>query len=73
MKQEQLHQIFTNPPTLSTERLVLRKIAVSDAEDMFDYARRSEVTRFLLWSPHPSVGYTREYLQYIERPSGMLQ
>jgi ribosomal-protein-alanine N-acetyltransferase len=33
---------------------------------MYEYACRDDVTEFLLWSPHESVGYTREYLAYIE-------
>ena len=26
---------------------------------------RSEVTRYLLWSPHPDITHTRDYLRYI--------
>lgn len=66
MKKEQICRIFANMPTLQTERLILRPMRVFDAEDMFEYARREDVTRYLLWSPHPSVGYSRDYLQYIE-------
>ncbi len=53
-------------PTLRTERLVLRPMRASDAYDMYEYACREDVTEFLLWSPHPSVSYTRDYLAYIE-------
>ncbi len=66
MKCERVYRIFSNMPVLQTERLVLRSMHITDAEDMFSYAKRSDVTRFLLWSPHPSVAYTREYLQYVE-------
>ncbi len=40
---------------------------ISDAEDMFDYARRADVTRYLLWDCHPSIAATREYLQFIQK------
>ena len=52
-------------PTLATERLILRKMSPSDAEDMFEYACREDVTKYLLWSPHQSLVYTRRYLSYI--------
>ena len=66
MKRAKLYKIFTRMPTLTTERLVLRPMRTSDAYDMYEYSCREDVTEFLLWSPHPSVSYTRDYLAYIE-------
>lgn len=66
MKREKILKIFENMPTLLTERLILRPMRTSDSYDMYEYACREDVTEFLLWSPHPSVGYTREYLACIE-------
>jgi len=65
MKKEAICRIFSHMPELQTERLLLRRMRVTDAEDMYDYARRADVTRYLLWSPHPDIGHTRDYLQYI--------
>ena len=65
MKQEIIHRVFAHMPELSTERLILRRMRTTDDVDMYDYARRAEVTRYLLWSPHPDRTYTREYLKYI--------
>ena len=65
MKRETVCRIFSNMPTLHTERLTLRPMAVSDAQDMYAYAAREDVTAYLLWSPHPSESYTAEYLRYI--------
>ena len=67
MKKESIRTVFMNMPTLRTKRLTLRKMMPSDTEDMFDYASRSEVTTFLLWSPHPDRSYTRQYLRYIKK------
>ena len=58
-------------PTLETERLILRPMLVSDADDMYDYARREEVTRYLLWSPHASKKNTVDFLRYIRTRSGL--
>lgn len=65
MRRELIYKTFSNIPTLETDRLILRKMLVRDAEDMFDYARRADVTKYLTWSPHPSADYTREYLEYV--------
>ena len=65
MKRERICHVFSHLPELTTPRLLLRRMCVGDTEDMYEYARRSEVTRYLLWSPHPDVYYTRDYLNYL--------
>ena len=51
---------------IETERLILRRISPTDAYDFYEYASDGEVSRYLLWSPHQSLEYTREYLAYLE-------
>ncbi len=65
MLKSRTQRIFKKPPTLTTDRLVLRKLSVSDYKDMYEYSRDSRVTKYLLWSEHPSEQYTYEYLQRI--------
>ncbi|MBQ9801788.1 MAG: GNAT family N-acetyltransferase [Clostridia bacterium] len=65
MKKENLLHIFSHMPRLETERLLLRPMRVSDAADMFAYACDPEVTRYLLWRPHPNIEHTRSYLEYL--------
>ena len=60
-----LTEIFRDPPTLFTDRLMLRKIERFDSEDMYEYASLPEVTRFLTWDPHTDIGYTKKYLAFI--------
>ena len=67
MKKETVFKIFSNIPTLYTERLSLRAMHPIDAEDMFDYAKRPEVTKYLLWREHESISFTRDYLIYVGR------
>ena len=67
MKKETVFKIFSNMPTLHTERLSLRPMHPIDAEDMFDYARRPELTKYLLWREHEDIYFTRDYLNYINR------
>lgn len=66
MKKEKLYKILSPLPRLTTERLALRPMNTSDAVDMFEYASRDDLTEYLLWSSHPSLSYTRDYLAYIE-------
>ncbi len=48
---------------LETERLILRKFTVDDAEDMYhNWCNDERVTRFLSFNPHESVEATRELL-----------
>ncbi|MBQ7384857.1 MAG: GNAT family N-acetyltransferase [Clostridia bacterium] len=66
MKREKLIKVFSDIPTLKTERLTLRAMRRDDATDMFEYASQDGVTEFLLWSSHKSRAYTEEYLKYVE-------
>jgi len=54
-------------PELHTERLLLRKMSVSDCADMYEYAQRPEVTKYLLWSPHPDMQSTKSYLESVQK------
>ncbi len=65
MKKEKIYRIFSHLPELTTERLTLRKMLVADTSDMYEYASREEVTKYLTWTPHTDRTYTREYLQYL--------
>ena len=66
MKREAIHSVFSNMPTLETSRFVLRKMSLDDTDDMFEYSKNAEVTKYLSWSPHPEKQYTFEYLTYIQ-------
>ena len=65
MKREDLLRVFSHMPTLQTQRLLLRPMRVSDTDDMYEYAKDPEVTRYLLWRPHTCREYTRSYLEYL--------
>ena len=63
---EDMLSIFTKIPTLETNRLILRKILISDHQDMYDYSARPETSRYLLWYPHTSLKYTKKYISYLQ-------
>ena len=66
MTREEISRIFRNPPIIDTPRLYLRKMNKTDSADMYEYSCREDVTRYLLWSPHPSEAYTAKYLSYLQ-------
>jgi ribosomal-protein-alanine N-acetyltransferase len=65
MNKSQL-SLFKKIPTVTTERLIMRKMLVSDAEDMYEYAQDPAVTQFLLWEPHVNLKFTQSYLRFIQ-------
>lgn len=60
-----IEDIFSDPPVLETQRLILRKLSLDDAKDVFDYARDPEVIRYLPWTVHNSIEDTITYLNDI--------
>lgn len=55
------------PGTLRTERLVLRRATIGDAEDVYRYASDPEVTRFIGITPRDSLEQVEEYLDHADK------
>lgn len=56
-----------HPERLVTERLILRRPAGADAPAIFEeYARDPEVTRYMIWRPHRSLGDTAAFLSHAD-------
>ena len=55
---------FSRLPVIETERLILRKLTMRDASDMFRYCQDKEVARHVLWEAHTSILETRAYIRY---------
>ncbi len=51
--------------TLETERLILGKLKIEDAEDMFNnWASDENVTKYLTWKPHENIDASSVYLAF---------
>lgn len=51
---------------LETDRLILRRFAMADTQDMFyNWASDAQVTKFLMWQPHQTIEDTQQYLQSV--------
>lgn len=59
--------LFARLPVLETDRLLLRRMTMADAQDVFAYSCDPEVSRHVLWEAHRFIGESRAYLRYIQR------
>ncbi len=51
---------------LETERLILRRFEIADAEDMFNnWASSEKVTKYMTWQPYKSISDVCGYIEYI--------
>ena len=57
--------VFAEFPTLETDRLLLRKITLDDAQAIFAYASDPQVPVYMPWEPHQSIAETYEYLAHV--------
>jgi len=55
-----------NLPPLETNRLILRRVLPTDAEAIFSYASRPEVTANLTWRTHRSLEDTYLFIQGLQ-------
>ncbi|MEB2494658.1 GNAT family N-acetyltransferase [Peribacillus frigoritolerans] len=62
-----IRDIYGELPSLTTDRLLLRKFTVADAEDMFEYASEPVVSRFVPWESHNTIEDTYEFLNFIHK------
>ncbi|WP_071458639.1 GNAT family N-acetyltransferase [Bacillus massilinigeriensis] len=60
-----VEEIYGDLPVLETERLILRKVTLDDAEDMFKYGSNEEVTKYVTWNSHKTLSETKEYINLI--------
>ncbi len=60
-----IEDIFGNLPTLETDRLLLRKVKLEDAQDLFEFASDPEVTRFTTWTTHQSLQDSEDFLRSV--------
>lgn len=53
---------------LETDRLFIRKIQASDAEQVYEhYARHADLAKFLSWKPHHGAGETLSFIHNTRR------
>ena len=61
----QVKKVLKDLPTLETERLILRKMTLDDAEAVFAYASDPEVTRYVIWDTHRAIEDSKRFLHTV--------
>lgn len=59
--------VFSDLPELETPRLLLRKLRLEDAADMFEYASDPEVAKDVTWEPHRNIEDSLGFLNSVVR------
>ena len=54
-------------PTLETDRLILRRITMKDAPDVFLYSKDREVARHVLWNAETTLREAKDYCRFMIR------
>ncbi len=67
MNERKLRKTILMSLPIETERLMIRYIEPDDATDMYEYASREEVCRYLLWSPHLNLAATQGYIEFLNK------
>src|SRR5438046_1475210 len=56
---------FAILPQLETERLLLRRYTLADAQDVFDFASNPEVTKYTSWEHHKTIDDALAFLNRV--------
>ncbi|WP_167553133.1 GNAT family N-acetyltransferase [Evansella clarkii] len=61
----EIKDIYEDLPVLETERLILRKITMDDAEAMFSYASIDEVSQYVTWETHQTLDDSKSFISHV--------
>ncbi len=64
---EMVRETFKNVPTLESDRIIYKRILPENSEDMYEYSKLEEVTRYLLWTPHVGLSQTEKYIKLLQK------
>lgn len=65
MKPNFIKKLFSQIPTMETERLIFRMIKRGDLDDMFEYYSNPLTSKYLLWEAHKSIKQTRDFIELV--------
>ena len=60
-------KVFDSTPVFETDRLIVRKLEISDAEDYFEFASDPRVSVETLWDRRRTIQDTVNYLETVEQ------
>jgi ribosomal-protein-alanine N-acetyltransferase len=60
-----MQSILDHPPTIETDRLLLRPLTMADEEAVYSYGRDPEVTKYMSFETHNSIEDSRTFLRLV--------
>lgn len=60
-----IKNFFRNLPQIETDRLILRKLKMQDASDLFVFTSKPSVSKCLTWSPHITIEDTKYFINSV--------
>lgn len=57
-----IHSFFKTCPNIKTDRLLIRKLCLQDAPDIFEFTSLEETAKGLSWEPHNSIEVTKNFI-----------
>lgn len=57
-----IFDVFNHHPELGTERVLLRKVRLNDADELYAYGSDPDVSRFVGWDTHQSIEDAEAYI-----------
>lgn len=60
-----IEDVFGDLRNIETHRLILRKLTLNDAKDMFEYASDPEVAKYVTWNYHKSIEDSISFLKSV--------
>ncbi|WP_025028016.1 GNAT family N-acetyltransferase [Caldalkalibacillus mannanilyticus] len=61
----EIEEIYADLPIIETERLLLRKIKMEDAEDLYSYCSNEEVSKHVSWNTHRSLADSKGFIDFV--------
>ena len=56
---------FSKDIILETDRLILRKMTLDDAQDIFEYAKDEKISKWVTWPVHKSIDDTKKFINFV--------
>lgn len=61
----EVEEIYSALPRLETDRLILRKLTLEDADDMFFYCSNEAVSEYVTWDTHQTLSDTDKFIRFV--------
>lgn len=58
--------VLLSTKSIETERLIIRRLRISDSYDIYNYSKDERVSKHVLWSAHKNIEQSANYIRYLQ-------